>query len=258
MRRLRLYARLLRLFVVLGEGALFAAWVALRERLGGVPMALRQRLTWRFMRHLRAALPFAVRIHGRLPDTPVLWLANHVSWVDIAVLGALRPLSFLAKAEVGDWPLAGWLARQAGTLFIRRGAGDSLQLGRQLAEQLAEQRHLAIFPEGTSSDGSAVLRFHPRLLAAAVDSGAALQPVAIRYRRAGQRDPLAPFIGDDELPTHLLRLFAAERATVEITLLEPIASVGLSRSELARRAHAAIAGVVCADEQVAADEAQAA
>lgn len=247
MHRLRLYARLLRLFLVLGEGALFAAWVALRERLGEVPMALRQRLTCRFMRHLRAALPLDVRIHGRLPEAPALWLANHVSWVDIAVLGALCPLSFLAKAEVADWPLAGWLARQAGTLFIRRGAGDSLDLGRQLAGHLAEQRHLAIFPEGTSSDGSDVLRFHPRLLAAAVDSGALVQPVAIRYRRDGARDPLAPFIGDDELPTHLLRLFAAERATVEITLLEPIASAGLPRNDLARRAHAAIAAVVCAE-----------
>ena len=248
MRRVRLYARLARLFLVLGEGALFAAWVALRERLGGAPTALRQRLSWRFMRDLQAALPFTVQVHGRLPETPVLWLANHVSWVDIAGVGALRPLSFLVKSEVGAWPLAGWLARQAGTLFIRRGAGEALDLGRQLAEQLQQDCHVALFPEGTSSDGRAVLRFHPRLLAAAVDSGAALQPVAIRYRRGGQRDPLAPFIGDDELPAHLLRLFAAERATVEVTLLEPIASTGLSRSELARRAHAAIAGVVCAGE----------
>ncbi|THG74742.1 1-acyl-sn-glycerol-3-phosphate acyltransferase, partial [Pseudomonas sp. A-1] len=184
MRRLRLYARLLRLFAVLAEGALLGAWVGLRERLGGAPMALRQRLTWRFMRRLQAALPFSVQVRGRLPDTPVLWLANHVSWVDIAVLGALRPLSFLAKAEVAAWPLAGWLARQAGTLFIRRGGGDSLDLGRQLAGHLQHGRHLAIFPEGTSSDGSGVLRFHPRLLAAAVDSGAAVQPVALRYRRA--------------------------------------------------------------------------
>lgn len=252
MQRVRLYARLLRLFAVLGEGALYAAWVGLRQRLGGAPMALRQRLTCRFMRHLQAALPFEVRIHGRLPETPVLWLANHVSWVDIAVLGALRPLSFLAKSEVGGWPLAGWLARQAGTLFIRRGAGDTLDLGRQLAEQLQQGCHLALFPEGTSSDGSAVLRFHPRLLAAAVDSGAALQPVAIRYRRDGQRDPLAPFVGDDELPAHLLRLLGAERALVEVTLLAPIASAGLSRSELARRAHAAIAAVVCAGEPAAA------
>jgi len=258
MRRLRLYLRLLRLFAVLGEGALFAAWVGVRERLGGAPMAMRQRLTCRFMRDLRAALPFAVQLHGKLPDAPALWLANHVSWTDIAMLGALRPLSFLSKAEVADWPLAGWLARQAGTLFIRRGAGDSLDLGRQLAGHLAEQRHLAIFPEGTSSDGSTVLRFHPRLLAAAVDSGALLQPVAIRYRRAGRRDPLAPFIGDDELPAHLLRLFAAERATVEITLLEPIDCRALSRSELARRAHAAIAAVVCAEAGAALPEAAAA
>ena len=67
-------------------------------------ITLRQRLTWRFMRRLQAALPFSVQVRGRLPDTPVLWLANHVSWVDIAVLGALRPLSFLAKAEVAAWP----------------------------------------------------------------------------------------------------------------------------------------------------------
>lgn len=251
MARLRLYARLLRLCAVLGEGALYAGWVGLRERLGGAPLALRQRLTWRFMRHLRAALPLQVRIRGRLPDTPVLWLANHVSWIDIAVLGALRPLSFLAKAEVAEWPLAGWLARRAGTLFIRRGAGDSLDLGRQLAGHLQQGHHLAIFPEGTSSDGRSVLRFHPRLLAAALDSGAAVQPVALRYRRDGARDELAPFVGDDALPTHLLRLLAAERAVVEIALLEPIAVTGLTRSELARRAHAAIAAVVC-DELAAA------
>lgn len=258
MRGVRRYARLLRLCAVLGEGALYAAWVGLRQRLGGAPMALRQRLTWRFMRHLQNALPLEVRVHGRLPETPVLWLANHVSWVDIAVLGALRPLSFLAKTEVGGWPLAGWLARQAGTLFIRRGAGDTLDLGRQLADRLRQGSHLAIFPEGTSSDGSDVMRFHPRLLAAAVDSGAALQPVAIRYRRGGARDPLAPFVGDDELPAHLLRLLDAELAVVEITLLEPIASTGLSRGELARRAHAAIAEVVCAGERTAGSEAQAA
>lgn len=257
MQRLRLYVRLLHLFAVLGEGALYAAWVGLRERLDSAPASLRQRLTCRFMRHLRNALPLQVEIRGQLPAAPALWLANHVSWVDIAVLGALRPLSFLAKAEVADWPLAGWLARQAGTLFIRRGAGDSLAIGKQLAEQLQQGGHLAIFPEGTSSDGSGVLRFHARLLAAAVDSGVAVQPVAIRYRRDGQRDPLAPFIGDDELPTHLLRLFAAERATVEITLLAPIASQGLSRSELARRSQAAIAAVVAGEEAAAASRAAA-
>jgi 1-acyl-sn-glycerol-3-phosphate acyltransferase len=258
MRRLRLYGRLLRLFAVLAEGALYAARVDLRERLGGAPMAQRQRLTCRFMRHLRAALPLRLELRGELPAAPALWLANHVSWVDIAVLGSLCPLSFLAKSEVADWPLAGWLARKAGTLFIRRGAGDTLDLGRQLAGHLQQGSHLAIFPEGTSSDGRSVLRFHPRLLAAAVDSGALVQPVAIRYRRDGARDELAPFIGDDELPQHLLRLLAADCATVEITLLAPIASTGLSRSELARRAHGAIAAVVCPDEEKSTQVAEAA
>ncbi len=247
--RLRLAWRLLRLAVVLGEGAAYAAWVGLCERCGGAPLALRQRLTRRFMARLQAALPFEVQVRGQLPAQPALWLANHVSWVDIAVLGALQPLSFLAKAEVADWPLFGWLARQAGTLFIRRGDGQALELSRQLAGQLRAGRHLAIFPEGTSSDGSGVLRFHPRLLAAVADAGLPVQPVALRYRRAGQRDRLAPFVGDDALPGHLLRLLGAERACVEVTLLDPIPSAGLGRSELARRAHAAIAAVVAEPPQ---------
>lgn len=243
MARLRLCGRLLRLSLVLAEGSLYAAALALRERLGGAPpTALRQRLTWRFMRHLRAALPFEVQVRGHLPDGPALWLANHVSWTDIAVLGALCPLSFLAKAEVAQWPLAGWLARQAGTLFIRRGASGDL--GEQLAVHLQHGHPLALFPEGTSSDGRDVLRFHPRLLAAAVASGAPIQPVALRYRRHGQRDALAPFVDDDTLPAHLLRLLGAERAQVEVILLPPLDSTALARSELARRSHAAIAAAV--------------
>ncbi len=238
--RLRRSLRLARIALVLAEGAAFAGWVGLRERCGGMPLAARQRLTCRFMRHLRNALPFLVDVRGELPPRPALWLSNQVSWVDIAVLGALCPLSFLSKAEVAGWPLAGWLARRAGTLFIERGNADTGTLAQQIAGYLQQDAHLLIFPEGTSSDGSSVLRFHPRLLAAAQASGMPLQPVALRYRRAGLRDELAPFIGDDELAQHLLRLLDGERALVEVTLLPLIESHGLSRSELARHAHSAI------------------
>ncbi|MCL7461552.1 lysophospholipid acyltransferase family protein [Pseudomonas sp. NW5] len=236
MRRLRLLVRLPRLALVLAEGALYAGVISLFARLAPFSLARRQRLTCRFMRHLQAALPFKVQIHGALPTQPCLWLANHVSWTDIAVLGALQPLSFLAKQEVADWPLLGWLARQAGTLFIARGAGQSRELSAQLAQQIGAGRPLAIFPEGTSSDGRTVRRFHPRLLAAVAEAGLVVQPVALRYRRAGQLDTLAPFIDDDALPQHLLRLLAAERACVEIHLLAPIDSAGLGRSALAQYA----------------------
>ena len=116
-------------------------------------MPLRQRLTRWFLARLGGALPFRVRVEGELPTQPMLWVANHVSWTDIPLLGALQPLSFLSKAEVRAWPVAGWLAHKAGTLFIRRGSGDSSQVGQQLTRHLQQGRNLLIFPEGTTTDG---------------------------------------------------------------------------------------------------------
>ncbi|WP_068829443.1 lysophospholipid acyltransferase family protein [Pseudomonas sp. BMS12] len=241
MNTLRLYLRLARLAAVLLLGAALAGNVALIERLRRHDlMALRQRLTCWYLRRLSAALPFEVQVQGELPTEPMLWVSNHVSWTDIPLLGQLLPLSFLSKAEVRTWPLAGWLAHKAGTLFIRRGSGDSTLLARQLHRHLSAGRQLLIFPEGTTTDGQQVRTFHGRLLTGAIEAGVALQPVAIRYLRNGESDLLAPFIGDDDLPSHLLRLFAGERALVQIQLLAPIASTGIERNALARQAQRAV------------------
>ncbi|AGA87694.1 lysophospholipid acyltransferase family protein [Stutzerimonas stutzeri] len=241
MTRARLYWRLLRVSAVILLGLLLAAVLALGERLAlRASVQGRQRLTRWFMVHLATALPFRVQVIGELPSKPMLWVANHVSWCDIPLLGMLRPLSFLAKAEVARWPVLGWLARQAGTLFIRRGAGDAAQINQQLANHLHQGRHLLIFPEGTSTDGSSVRTFHPRLFACAIQAGCAVQPVAIRYLRNGKPDTVAPFIGDDELPAHLRRLLASDVAVVEIHLLLPIAVTTLSRRAIAERAQLAI------------------
>lgn len=241
MNKFRLFLRLARLAVVLLLGLMLASFVALLERLRRHDlMALRQRLTSWYLRRLSAALPFEVEVQGELPAEPMLWVSNHVSWTDIPLLGQLLPLSFLSKAEVRTWPLAGWLAHKAGTLFIRRGSGDSTLLARQLHRHLNAGRHLLIFPEGTTTDGQQVRTFHGRLLTGAIEAGVAVQPVAIRYLRGGEHDALAPFIGDDDLPSHLLRLFRAERARVQIQLLAPIASAGLERNALARQAQHAV------------------
>lgn len=242
MKKLRLYLRLLRMAAVLGLGALLGAAVSLLERLARHdPMALRQRLTRWFLARLAAALPLRLVVHGELPRSPMLWVSNHVSWTDIPLLGMLAPLSFLSKAEVRTWPLAGWLAHKAGTLFIRRGSGDSALLNRQLGRHLQRGRHLLIFPEGTTSDGRTLRTFHGRLLSSAIDSGVPLQPVAIRYLRDGAPCPVAPFIGDDDLLSHLLRLLGSDLAEVRIQLLAPIPSQAQNRNELARRAQAAVA-----------------
>lgn len=243
MRRLRLYARLARLLAVLALGLALASVVALARRLGRRELAgWRQRLSRWYLARLAAALPFRLEVRGELPRQAMLWVANHVSWSDIPLLGQLFPLTFLSKAEVRTWPVAGWLAQQAGTLFLQRGAGDSVLLQRRMAEGLRQGRAVLLFPEGTTTDGGDLRTFHGRLLGAALEAGVALQPVAISYWRDGRRDQrVAPFIGDDDLVSHLLRLFACDaRLEVRIALLAPIASCGLERSELARRAQAAV------------------
>ncbi|MDH1442751.1 1-acyl-sn-glycerol-3-phosphate acyltransferase [Pseudomonas sp. GD03721] len=245
MAKLRLSLRLAHLALVILFGTLLAGIVSLCERVVRHDlMPLRQRLTRWFLARLGGALPFRVRVAGELPDQPMLWVANHVSWTDIPLLGALQPLSFLSKAEVRDWPLAGWLAHKAGTLFIRRGSGDSSQVGQQLTRHLQQGHHLLIFPEGTTTDGLGVRTFHGRLLSSAIDSGVAVQPVAIRYLRDGQPCPVAPFIGDDDMLSHLLRLLSQPACEVEIRLLAPIPSASRSRNELARHSQAMIASAL--------------
>lgn len=242
MKRLRLYGRIARLLGVLSLGLLLAGGVALLQRLGRDELAaLRQRLTRWYLRRLQAALPFRVEVVGALPAQPMLWVSNHVSWTDIPLLGQLAPLTFLSKAEVRQWPLAGWLAQQAGTLFIRRGTGDSAHLQRRMGDCLRAGRAVLIFPEGTTTDGRALRTFHGRLLGSAIETGTPVQPVAISYRRNGETDHrIAPFIGDDDLVSHLRRLFLEERIEVRIELLEPLRSAGLERAELARQAQLAV------------------
>jgi 1-acyl-sn-glycerol-3-phosphate acyltransferase len=248
MAKLRLSLRLVHLALVILFGTLLAGIVSLCERVVQHDlMPLRQRLTRWFLARLGGALPFRVKVAGELPDQPMLWVANHVSWTDIPLLGALQPMSFLSKAEVRDWPVAGWLAHKAGTLFIRRGSGDSSQISQQLTRHLQQKRPLVIFPEGTTTDGLGVRTFHGRLLSSAIDSGVALQPVAIRYLRAGQPCPVAPFIGDDDMLSHLLRLLASPACEVEIRLLAPVPSESRSRNELARHCQAMIAHVLQPD-----------
>lgn len=246
MRRLRAWLRVSRLLMLLLVGLALASFVSLLERLpGGDRMPLRQRLTRWFLARLSGALPFELQVHGELPEQPMLWVSNHVSWVDIPLLGGLLPLTFLSKAEVRQWPVAGWLAEKAGTLFIRRGSGDSRMINAQLATQLSRGRSLLVFPEGTTTDGQGLRTFHGRMMASAIEAGVPVQPVALRYRRDGEACELAPFIGDDDLVSHLKRLFDNDRGIVEVHLLPALSSAHQDRNLLARQAHAAIHAVVC-------------
>ena len=243
MAHLRLLGRSLLLLLWLSASLLLAGALKLLQVLTRQPAEhLRQRLSRLCLNWLVRCLPMRVQVHGQLPGQTALWLSNHVSWCDIPLLGALQPLTFLSKAEVRAWPLAGWLAAQADTLFIQRGAGDSNDIGAQIGQQLQEDRALLLFPEGTTTDGQSLRTFHGRLLSGVIEQQRAVQPVAIRYWRDGAVDLQAAFIGDDDLLSHLRRLLSAPAAEVEIHLLPLLLPLPEeNRNQLARRAQHCVA-----------------
>lgn len=173
-------------------------------------------------------LGMEVELTGTFPlrtgDTGFLLVSNHVSWTDIPVIGGLVQINFLSKAEVKRWPLIGRLAHISGTLFIQRGAGKTDQVARQMAAYLDEGRSVLFFPEGTTSDGRRVGRFHRKLFRTCEHTQTQVVPVAIQYDVQGltedARNPVA-FIDDDEFTAHLWRLLSFSRVKVRVAVLPP-------------------------------------
>ncbi len=195
-------------------------------------------------RGVLAILGIRLKAIGKPLKAPVLIVANHISWVDIAALGALCPGHFIAKSEIEAWPVIGWLARQAGTYFIQRGDRNaSAGVAQRMTEALLRHQSVLLFPEGTSTDGREVRPFHARLFSAAIDADCPIQPVVLRYPDAqGATHPAAPFIGNDTLVNHLWGLLRARgEFTVEVRFLAPELPAGLSARALANRAYDVIA-----------------
>ncbi len=159
---------------------------------------------------------------GKPSRRPSLLLSNHISWLDIPVLGAHFPVNFLSKAEVAKWPVVGWLAKVAGTLFIQRGSGDAGQVGSQLAMHLREGRHVLFFPEGTTTDGHKLKRFFHKLFASAIEADVPVQPVLVCYRdETDALHPLVPFVGDDEFLSHATEILKSNHHIVVDVLVLP-------------------------------------
>lgn len=224
-----------------------AGWVALGLLLSGLLQWLplrwrrhsRQAATCWWMRGLLRLLPLRIHCHGQPPRRHALWVGNHVSWLDIILLGAQAPVRFVSKAEVRHWPLLGWLAHSAGTLFIQRGQ-TSNEVGQRMAEVLEQEQSLVIFAEGTTTAGDRVRTFHGRLLGCAAGGAVPVQPVALAYRRGERRDDIAPFIGDDEFSRHLWRLLGSSCIDVELHFLPLIDSRQFERNQLARGTRQAV------------------
>jgi 1-acyl-sn-glycerol-3-phosphate acyltransferase len=173
-------------------------------------------------------------------------VANHVSWLDAYALGALWPARFVAKIETASWPLAGTIARRFDAMFILRGSfRDAARVKEHVAAVLAAGDSVVVFPEATTTDGTQLGRFHPALFQAAIDAGAIVQPVALRYARPdGSPCPAAAFVGDDTFAASLCRVLREPAMHVDVHVGPPLSPAGWSRRERAARAQAAVAGAL--------------
>lgn len=195
----------------------------------------------RYLTVLCRLLGFRLRLEGRPTDEPVLLVSNHISWTDIAVLGCCLPLRFLAKSEVSAWPVIGWIARDIGTLFIARAQGRAGEVRAQIATVLGQGHPVVVFPEGTTTDGRAVLPFRGRLLSAAREAGRPIQAVTLAYRRNGEADPVVPFVGDDDFSRHLIQLLKKPAIEVIISFHPPLVpSEQISPDQMAQHLHGQI------------------
>ena len=194
---------------------------------------------------------------GKLTDDkPVLILSNHVSWSDISVIGAVAPVTFVAKSEVKSWPVFGWLARLQKTIFIERDrrnrTGDH---ARAMADRLLGGDAVLLFPEGTSSDGIRILPFRSALIGsvhhvigdATHHDKVTVQPVSLAYVRYGGvpvgralRDKVAWF-GEMELLPHLFGVIANGAVDVTVSWGEAVAyDMSADRKQIARDAESSV------------------
>ena len=193
-------------------------------------------------RRLLHLMSIDIRMTGTLGHPNVIVVANHVSWLDIFALHAAGPVRFIAKAEIARWPVLGRLVAGVGTLFIERERRhDTHRVNQEVAKALAAGDIVAVFPEGTTTDGSTLLPFKGSLLQPIVDAAGSVQPVAIRYRTPDGARSTAPAY--DEGVTFVAsfwRLCGEARLVVDIVAGTPLPATGKHRRELAREAEETI------------------
>ena len=192
---------------------------------------------------------FAIKliVNGQPPVTgPVLLVSNHISWLDIVVMHAARHCRFVSKSDIQRWPLIGTLASAAGTLYLRRSSGrDAMRVVRDMADALISGDVLAVFPEGTTGDGMALLPFHANLIQAAITARAPVQPLLLQYIDAATGRPShAPsYVGDETLVGSIWRTLSAPGLVATVSFGTRQQADGRSRRAWAADLRAAIAGL---------------
>jgi 1-acyl-sn-glycerol-3-phosphate acyltransferase len=196
-------------------------------------------------REMLRVLGIELQLRGTPPARgPVLLVANHISWLDILVMHAARHCRFVSKAQVKHWPLIGTLATGAGTLYIERESRrDAMRVVHHMADSLRAGDVLAVFPEGTTSDGRKLLPFHGNLIQAAISADVPVQPVALSFidRASGAPSLAARYIDDDTLVESLWRTLTAPPLAAVVVFGEPERAQGRDRRSWAQELRETVA-----------------
>ncbi|HMB57349.1 MAG TPA: lysophospholipid acyltransferase family protein [Arenimonas sp.] len=177
-------------------------------------------------------------LRSRRYGTPLpgaaLFVANHVSWIDIELMHSQRMMGFVAKAEIASWPLIGWVASRGGTIYHHRGSNDSLHgVMHQMVERLQSGQAVGVFPEGRTTRGDSIGVFHARIFQPAVLAGVPAQPVALKYGNGGDAQTIIAFADRESFAANIFRLLGEPGRVAEVHFLEPVAASEDGRRRLA-------------------------
>jgi 1-acyl-sn-glycerol-3-phosphate acyltransferase len=187
--------------------------------------------------------------HGKLPDSTLnntMFIANHISWADIYALNSILPLQFIAKSDINQWPILGYLVRKSGTIFINRNSRkDTSRIVEITTEHLVNGANVGFFPEGTTSDGTELHRFKSSIVQAAINAGASIQPVAIRYPTPnGKVNTKMAYAGETTLGQSMMNVLKLKSPVVELQYLPTIQSGSFNRQAITQMAYNSIAKVL--------------
>ncbi len=226
-------------------------------------MANRQRLIRWWSGHVLAIFRVEVRTIGpargvdliacalRPGGIGAMFVMNHISWLDIYIVHALRPARFVAKAEISRWPLLGYLTDRTGAIFIERGKRHAVrEVNHRAAAMMRDGDLMGMFPEGTTSDGFRLLPFHANLIQPAIDAGAPIIVAGLRYREIdGSSTTATSYVGDTTLLQSILRIARHGPLVAELHLIDAIDGSGTTRHAVARAARVLIADALGFDDE---------
>ena len=215
---MRVLIRIVRFVLHVGKGLLTEAWLSYRYGADWYTVEKGRSIIRRWMVQLCNILDMEVILRGKISEgTATLFVANHISWLDIIGINSVIDARFIAKSNVKSWPVLGALAATAGTMFITRDNRSALrQAIATIQSALSLGSNVVIFPEGTTTTGDGIEPFHNGLFQVAVESSCPVQAVTLRYRRRDEHDEFAAFVGQDTFVSHLLRILSRKGLKLEL------------------------------------------